>query len=180
MIQYLQQKKQKWLNGLQHVICIYFEPRSTKPELYDLIKLHKINNSQFKLDALLAAYEHSVLRLPPYHPELNPIEKIWAMVKQWVAARNTTFKLNDVEALTRERFASIGIEEWASVCKHVNKVVEEYLKAEYLLDDISDKFVFTVNTGESSSNEVFDSEEDEDDDSRVAAHDENDEETNTL
>ncbi|KAK9681313.1 hypothetical protein QE152_g38410 [Popillia japonica] len=37
-----------------------------------------------------------------------------------------------------------------------------------------------IHAGESSSNEVFDSEEDEDDDSRVAAHDENDEETNTL
>jgi transposase len=35
--------------------------------------------------SLLARYGHVALRLPPYHPELKPIEKMWAMVKNWVA-----------------------------------------------------------------------------------------------
>jgi transposase len=47
----------------------------------------------------MASYGHKVLRLPSYHPELNPIEKIWASVKNWVAVHNTTFKLKDVEQL---------------------------------------------------------------------------------
>ncbi|XP_040071785.1 uncharacterized protein LOC120844203 [Ixodes scapularis] len=34
----------------------------------------------------------TVLRLPPYHCELNPIELIWARVKREVASKNITFK----------------------------------------------------------------------------------------
>ncbi|PSN47203.1 hypothetical protein C0J52_07866 [Blattella germanica] len=33
--------------------------------------------------------------LPPYHPDLNPIEKIWANFKQYVGCNNITFKLNN-------------------------------------------------------------------------------------
>jgi transposase len=36
-----------------------------------------------------------VLRLLPYHPDLNPIELIWVEVKWWVRAKNT-FCINDV------------------------------------------------------------------------------------
>jgi transposase len=35
----------------------------------------------------------TVLRLPTYHPDLNPIEKIWGIVKARIAAKNVTFKL---------------------------------------------------------------------------------------
>lgn len=33
-----------------------------------------------------------VLRLPPYHCKLNPIEMIWGQVKGYVAGENKTFK----------------------------------------------------------------------------------------
>jgi transposase len=63
------------------------------------------------------------LRLPPYRPEFNPIEKIWAIVKNWVAARNTTFKMADVEDLARQKFDSVTSETRSSVCEHVDKLV---------------------------------------------------------
>jgi transposase len=34
-----------------------------------------------RLISLAAAYGHSVVFLPPYSPELNPIEKFWAWLK---------------------------------------------------------------------------------------------------
>ena len=37
-----------------------------------------------------------VVRLPDAHSELNPIELIWAQIKGYVAANNTTFKIKDV------------------------------------------------------------------------------------
>ena len=40
---------------------------------------------------------HMPLRLPPYHPQLNVIELIWAEIKRMVALANTTFKLADVK-----------------------------------------------------------------------------------
>ncbi|CAK9824015.1 hypothetical protein ANTRET_LOCUS2252 [Anthophora retusa] len=44
----------------------------------------------------------TILRLPPYHCELNPIEMIWAQVKNYVAARNSTFKFCDMVRLFTE------------------------------------------------------------------------------
>jgi len=63
----------------------------TKAELYDLIKLHNPQYEIFAIDCLLTEHGHRVIRLPPYHPDLNPIEKIWGIVR--VAAKNVTFKL---------------------------------------------------------------------------------------
>ncbi|RZB39640.1 DDE 3 domain containing protein [Asbolus verrucosus] len=67
---------------------ISHDPKQTKPELYAIIKMHKNRNPRYKLDILLNEHGHNVLRLPPYHPEFNPIEKIWAITKNWVASRN--------------------------------------------------------------------------------------------
>jgi transposase len=73
---------------------IFFETKETKPELYEKIKLHKPIHKNYVLDRVMAQHGHSVLRLPPYHPELNPIEKIWALVKNYVETYNVTFKLH--------------------------------------------------------------------------------------
>jgi hypothetical protein len=62
-----------------------------KPDLYELIKTHKPLYYTYKIDMFLAEHGYTVLRLPPYHPEMNPIELIWATVKKWVADRNVTF-----------------------------------------------------------------------------------------
>ena len=45
-----------------------------RPELYQLAKCHKIQYAQFHIDKSLTASGHKCLRLPPYHPHLNPIE----------------------------------------------------------------------------------------------------------
>jgi hypothetical protein len=88
------------------------------------------------------------LRLPPYHPEFNPIEKIWAIVKNWVAARNTTFKIADVEGKTK--IDSITSETWSQVCGHVDKIVDEYMVQEHIMDHLLDEMEFMVNTGDSN------------------------------
>jgi hypothetical protein len=61
--------------------------------LYSLIKLRKSRFKTFKIDALLAEHGHSVLRLPPYHPDLNPIELLWESNKEYVARKNVSFRL---------------------------------------------------------------------------------------
>ena len=79
----------------------------TKAELYDLIKMHKPQYETFATDCLLAEHGHTVIRLPPYHPDLNPTEKIWGIVKARIAAKNVTFKLGDVQQLAEQHFALI-------------------------------------------------------------------------
>jgi len=50
---------------------------------------------------------HEVIQLPPYHCQYNPIELIWAQVKNKVATKNNTFKLVDIKKLTHEALDSI-------------------------------------------------------------------------
>jgi transposase len=63
----------------------------TKPELYYLIKMHKPQYETFAIECLLAEHGHTVIRLPPYHPDLNPIENIWGIVKTKIASKKCYF-----------------------------------------------------------------------------------------
>jgi hypothetical protein len=98
-----------------------------------------------------------LLRLPPYHPELNAIEKIWALVKNWVAVNNVSFKLDDVEQLARTRFDSVTSPEWSRICNHVQRIEKEYIEKEHLMDQTME-MMFQVNTGDSDFSDSEDSE----------------------
>lgn len=148
----------KWLS--EH--DLEFHENWTKAELYKKIQDNKFRfPPKYKLDVLMEQHGHSVLRLPPYHPELNPIEKIWALVKNSVASRNVTFRLADVRQLTINKFEEVGIAEWQKICAHVKRYEDLQIEKEHLLDNTMDELIFTVNTG-SSSEEETDSEEDSD------------------
>ena len=64
-----------------------------------LLHLCKVNKPEptFRADTLLRKYGHDVLRLPPYHADLNAIELIWANMKGYVARHNLSFKMIDVK-----------------------------------------------------------------------------------
>ena len=55
-----------------------------KPELFELCQ-RLAPSPEFKLDRLVNPLGHMVLRTPPYHPELQPIETCWAVVKNYMA-----------------------------------------------------------------------------------------------
>ncbi|KAG8236840.1 hypothetical protein J437_LFUL017124 [Ladona fulva] len=98
-----------------------YSSKETKIELYEKIRRHK-EARIFEVYRVFAEHRHSVLRLPPYHPELNPIENIWGIMKNWVAMRNVTFKLEDVKKLVIEKCTNIGKEEWEGVCEKVKGI----------------------------------------------------------
>ena len=78
---------------------VSFPIQSLKPELLQIVK--RLNKQKkYIVDQLIHEAGHYILRLPPYHSHLNPIELVWAEVKRSVAENNTTFKLKDVHALT--------------------------------------------------------------------------------
>jgi len=56
-----------------------------KPELFALCKRFA-PTPEFRLDQLAGAAGHNILRTPQYHPELQPIETCWAVVKNHMAA----------------------------------------------------------------------------------------------
>jgi hypothetical protein len=65
-------------------------------DLHNMILPLKPKYLSYKIDIIFAEHNHSILRLPPYHPELNRIELIWATVKKWVAQNNTTCKMDEI------------------------------------------------------------------------------------
>lgn len=50
--------------------------------------------------------------MPPYHAELNPIELVWADVKEYIRSRNTVFKLESLKNLLEEAINHITSEVW--------------------------------------------------------------------
>ena len=69
-----------------------------------------------------------VVRLPPYHCELNPIEMAWSQVKHHIKTYNTRFTLSAVTAvkeLTYEGFEHVGEEVWKRYIKHSHGVEEK-------------------------------------------------------
>jgi transposase len=57
-----------------------------KPELYDRCK-QLCPPPPLRLDLIAEAAGHTIVRTPQYHPELQPIETAWAIVKDYCAAR---------------------------------------------------------------------------------------------
>src|SRR3978361_1221174 len=78
---------------------IDFSANMYKPQLYEIIKKNNASNVIYKFDCLLREHGHVALRLPPYHPDLNPTENIWAQVKNNIARKNVDFKLETVRRL---------------------------------------------------------------------------------
>jgi transposase len=87
-----------------------FHDGMLKIQVYDLIRAHKPLHKNFIIDNIRAAHGHAAIRLPPYHPDLNPIELVRADVKQLVGAENVSFNLDEVAKKCGKWFHEFGIE----------------------------------------------------------------------
>jgi transposase len=67
--------------------------------LLERVRHIKSKFNTYIIDSIAQNAGHIILRLPPFHYELNPIELAWPMVKQYVKQNNTTSKLSDVRNL---------------------------------------------------------------------------------
>jgi len=132
---------------------IRYSSDMTKAELYDLIKMHKPQYETFAIDHLLADHGHTVLRLPPYHPDLNPIEQIWGIVKTRIAAKNVTFKLRDVQQLAEQNFVAVTMEEWAAVCRHAKTMEEDYMSREHEMDSVMERITVNADDDDHDDND---------------------------
>lgn len=67
--------------------------------ILDNASFHRMN----KLREIAQKYGHIILPLPPYSPELNPIEKVWANLKKFV--RNNIHKFASLDDILVAYFA---------------------------------------------------------------------------
>ena len=64
-----------------------------------------------KVDELIMEHGHIPLRLPLYHPDLNPIELVWSEIKEG-ARHDIGSSLQQTEQLLRELFCEYSTEKW--------------------------------------------------------------------
>lgn len=90
---------------------IAFEEYHTKAELLFFVK-QNTPQPVYEADEILRQNGHEVLRLPPYHCDLNPIELIWSLAKRKVASKNVSLTSAQFEKLVNESFESITADDW--------------------------------------------------------------------
>ncbi|KAJ4431137.1 hypothetical protein ANN_19732 [Periplaneta americana] len=115
----------------------------------------------YEIDTVAIQHGHTVLRLPPYHCDFNPIELIWAQVKSDVAKHNTDFKISKTKELFEAALEKITPENWNSACEHVRYIEDFYRSKDGIVDELLDSFV--INLGESDTGTDTDECEETDD-----------------
>lgn len=140
---------------------IPYDKDMRKPQLYDLIKKNKDVHKRYVIDEMFKRNNHDVLRLPPYHPDLNPIEMAWAAIKGHVAAKNVDWNVTRTMELIREKVNLMGQEEWSALCRKVKEVENEYRKSDHIIDEMTEQFI--INTASDSESESESESDDYDD-----------------
>lgn len=75
-------------------------------------------DKKYKIDEIIENAGHAVLRLPPYHTELNPIENIWTLTRNSILKQYSKNKCIDAVELVIEEFSKITCEDWQkSICR---------------------------------------------------------------
>jgi transposase len=132
---------------------ISFQSDMVKKELLYIASLHKSLYKKHVVDEMAAKRGILLLRLPPYHCQLNPIELIWAHVKGDVARKNTSYKLSDVKNLLHNALASITSEDWKKCVDHVLHEEMKLWDVDHIIEQTIEPIIITVDEDDDSSDE---------------------------
>ncbi len=103
-----------------------------KPELYALCKSHE-PKPEYKIDKIAEAAGHSILRTPQYHPELQPIETCWGVVKNHMA-KHCDFTLNKFRKNLPVAFSQVTTKTCQGLIQKAVIEEEKYWKEDGELD----------------------------------------------
>lgn len=123
-----------------------FDRLIIKLRLMEIVNRIKPPYNKYVVDEYVKSHGKEVLRLPPYHCELNPIELAWASVKQYVKMINTSFKLADVHRLLREGVDRSTPEMWKNLTRHIEKEEQRFWEIDFIVEDVLENMGSTVMT----------------------------------
>ena len=106
---------------------------------------------QYAVDTIIHSQGHRVIRLPPYHCDLNPIELIWAQVKNNVASNNSTFTLENIKKLTDKALKAVTKEDWQKAIRHIEKQESMYWENDGILVTCNQDVIININESSTSS-----------------------------
>ncbi len=104
-----------------------------KSELYEECAKHA-PIPEFRLDRLACAKGHKILRTPQYHPELQPIEACWAVVKNYMAD-TCDFTMSGLRKRLPEAFAKVTAHTCMRVIAKVRQREDDYWHNDAVLDE---------------------------------------------
>lgn len=103
---------------------IYCRDDCLKPELVEILK--KIAPEPvYAIDEIAKSYGHEVIRTPPYHPELQPIEICWGVVKNHIA-RNCDFSMNNLIKQLDKGFDKVTAKTCTGIIAKIRKVEDNF------------------------------------------------------
>lgn len=102
--------------------------KMTRPEIYKICR-ENAPTPVYQVCELAKRFGCDALFLPVGHPELNPIELVWARLKVYIAQRNVNFSLNDVERLAHSFIDTFTATDWEKYVNHCIKVEDNYIAA---------------------------------------------------
>jgi transposase len=85
------------------------------------------------LDEIAAEQGHEVLRTPPYHPELQPIETCWGIVKNEIA-RNCNFAMDNLILQLENAFDKVTAKTCAGLTRKMRDVEDAFWRDDAALD----------------------------------------------
>jgi len=118
----------KWL-GENKIPC---SKDALKAELVEILK--KISPMPiYEADEIARKYGHEIIRTPPYHPELQPIEICWGVVKNHIA-RNCDFTLSNLKAQLEEGFTMVKPSTCTKIIKKIKSKEDQFWEEDMLFD----------------------------------------------
>ena len=91
----------------------------------------------YAIDVIARQYGHEVIRTPPYHPELQPIEICWGIVKNEIA-RNCDFTMDNLKRQLDKAFTKVTAETCQKIIKKVRGIEDTFKKDDAIFDKIQD------------------------------------------
>ena len=131
---------QKWLTDNN----IAFDEEFLRIQLIDLIKQHR-PKKVFKLDHILKnepKYKNrniEILRTPQYHPELQPIEKCWGVMKQYMA-QHCDFTLEGLRKNLETAWTKVTSKTMDGIMKKITYWENYHFEQDSLLDSVDDRY----------------------------------------
>ncbi|ETV80374.1 hypothetical protein H257_06683 [Aphanomyces astaci] len=131
---------QEWLRDKG----IAFDARMVKAELLELVARNR-GKPAYAAQLIASKYGHTLYFTPPYHPELQPIELVWGMVKNRVALCPSK-NVAELEERLWSLFGEVKSHHWVSSYRKAQAYEDRY---EALDEDV----VLVSSGGEEDSND---------------------------
>ena len=111
---------------------VYCRDDCLKPELVELL-IKIVPEPIFAVDEIAKSFGHKVLRTPPYHPELQPIETCWGVVKNYVA-RNCDFTVKNLIKQLDCGFNKVTATTCEKIIRKVREIEDEFWATDIKMD----------------------------------------------